>query len=57
MSSLACQRDAFQMPRDYHYFNCAYMGPLPRAAEEAGFEAIRVLIPELGAPMPVRDHR
>jgi selenocysteine lyase/cysteine desulfurase len=29
------------MPRDYHYFNCAYMGPLPRAAEEAGFEAIR----------------
>ena len=41
MSPLACQRDAFQLPRDYHYFNCAYMGPLPRASEEAGFEAIR----------------
>lgn len=39
--SLGCQREAFQMPRDYHYFNCAYMGPLPRRAEEAGFEAIR----------------
>lgn len=41
MTPLGCQRDAFQLPRDYHYFNCAYMGPLPRAAEEAGFEAIR----------------
>ena len=41
MNALSCQRDAFQMPRDYHYFNCAYMGPLPRASEEAGFEAIR----------------
>ncbi len=41
MSQLQCQRDAFQMPRDYHYFNCAYMGPLPAASEEAGFAAIR----------------
>jgi selenocysteine lyase/cysteine desulfurase len=41
LNALSCQRDAFQMPRDYHYFNCAYMGPLPRASEEAGFEAIR----------------
>jgi selenocysteine lyase/cysteine desulfurase len=24
-----------------HYFNCAYMGPLPRVAEEAGIAAIR----------------
>lgn len=38
---LECRRDAFQLERDYHYFNCAYMGPLPRASEEAGFEAIR----------------
>ncbi len=38
---LGCQRDAFQLPRDYHYLNCAYMGPLPRAAEVAGFEAIK----------------
>jgi selenocysteine lyase/cysteine desulfurase len=41
VTTLACQRDAFQLPRDHHYFNCAYMGPLPRAAEEAGFAAIR----------------
>jgi len=38
---LTCRRDDFQIPRDQHYFNCAYMGPLPRRAEEAGFEAIR----------------
>lgn len=38
---LACQRDAFQLAREDHYLNCAYMGPLPRAAEEAGFAAIR----------------
>ncbi len=38
---LECQRPAFQLPRDYHYLNCAYMGPLPTVAEEAGFEAIR----------------
>ncbi len=41
MTTLTCQREAFQLPRDYHYFNCAYMGPLPRVAEEAGFEAIK----------------
>jgi selenocysteine lyase/cysteine desulfurase len=38
---LTCQRDAFQLSRSDHYFNCAYMGPLPRVAEEAGFDAIR----------------
>jgi selenocysteine lyase/cysteine desulfurase len=41
VSGLACQRAAFHLPVDYHYFNCAYMGPLPRASEEAGIEAIR----------------
>jgi selenocysteine lyase/cysteine desulfurase len=41
LSALTCRRDAFQLPRDVHYFNCAYMGPLPRLAEEAGVEAIR----------------
>ena len=40
--ALACQRDAFRLPRDVHYLNCAYMGPLPRAAEEAGVEALAV---------------
>lgn len=38
---LVCQRDAFQLAREDHYLNCAYMGPLPRVAEEAGFDAIR----------------
>ena len=38
--SLSCQRDAFQLPRDAHYFNCAYMGPLPRVSERAGVEAL-----------------
>ena len=38
---LGCRREDFQIPPDEHYLNCAYMGPLPRVAEEAGFEAIR----------------
>lgn len=41
MELLACQRADFSLPRDVHYLNCAYMGPLPRVAEEAGVAAIR----------------
>ncbi len=41
MRPLENQRDAFQLRREDHYLNCAYMGPLPRVAEEAGIEAIR----------------
>jgi selenocysteine lyase/cysteine desulfurase len=37
---LLCQRDAFALPPDVHYLNCAYMGPLPRVAEEAGVAAL-----------------
>lgn len=33
---LECQADAFSLPRDLHYLNCAYMSPLPKAVEEAG---------------------
>lgn len=33
---LPCQRDRFDLPSDVTYLNCAYMGPLPRAALEAG---------------------
>lgn len=29
-------RDHFDLPRGETYFNCAYMGPMPRAAVEAG---------------------
>jgi selenocysteine lyase/cysteine desulfurase len=35
MTNLPCQRGAFAMPRDVHYFNCGYMGPLPAAASAA----------------------
>ena len=35
MTILPCQRDAFAIPRDVHYLNCAYMGPLPRAVSAA----------------------
>ena len=38
---LACQRDRFSLPDDFHYLNCAYMGPLPRVAERAGIEGLR----------------
>ncbi len=38
---LDCRRDVFQIPRSTHYFDCAYMGPLPRVSEKAGVEAIR----------------
>ncbi|MDP2956367.1 MAG: aminotransferase class V-fold PLP-dependent enzyme [Longimicrobiales bacterium] len=39
--ALTCQREAFGLPDDLHYLNCAYMGPLPRVTEEAGIEGIR----------------
>lgn len=35
------QRAAFSMPRDVAYLNCAYMGPLPNAALEAGLAGFR----------------
>ena len=39
---LACQKEAFSLPDDLHYLNCAYMGPLPVVAEEAGVRALRL---------------
>ncbi len=38
---LACQRHQFSLPDDFHYLNCAYMGPLPKVAECAGIEGLR----------------
>ena len=29
-------RPLFDLPRDLAYLNCAYMGPMPRAAAAAG---------------------
>jgi len=37
---LECQKQAFSLPDDLHYLNCAYMSPLPRAVEEAGVRGI-----------------
>ena len=39
--ALTCQRDAFGLPDNLHYLNCAYMGPLPLASEEAGIRGMR----------------
>ncbi|HKK94438.1 MAG TPA: aminotransferase class V-fold PLP-dependent enzyme [Longimicrobiales bacterium] len=38
---LDCRREDFRVPADVHYLNCAFMGPLPGVAEEAGVRAIR----------------
>ena len=38
---LHCQRDAFQLPANDHYLNCAFMSPLMRSVENAGVEGIR----------------
>ncbi len=38
---LVCQRRHFSLPDDFHYLNCAYMGPLPGVAEQAGVEGLR----------------
>jgi selenocysteine lyase/cysteine desulfurase len=35
MTIIPCQRAAFAIPRDIHYFNCAYIGPLPLAVSAA----------------------
>jgi selenocysteine lyase/cysteine desulfurase len=35
------QKDAFSLPPDLHYVNCAYMGPLPRVTEEVGIRCLR----------------
>jgi selenocysteine lyase/cysteine desulfurase len=36
-----CRRADFSIPRDVHYFNCAYMGPLPVCAQDAGIAGVR----------------
>lgn len=38
---LSCQRDLFSLPAGIHYLNAAYMGPLARATQEAGYAGIR----------------
>jgi selenocysteine lyase/cysteine desulfurase len=38
---MECRRSSFSLPVGVHYFNCAYMGPLPLSAQEAGISGIR----------------
>jgi selenocysteine lyase/cysteine desulfurase len=38
---IPCRRDLFDIPEDVAYLNCAYMGPLPRPAVEAGVARMR----------------
>jgi len=37
---LACRRADFSLPAGLHYLNCAYLGPLPRASQDAGIAGI-----------------
>ncbi|MBO6576667.1 MAG: aminotransferase class V-fold PLP-dependent enzyme [Rhodothermales bacterium] len=39
---LECQRQAFFLPDEHHYLNCAYMAPMARRVEQAGIEGIRM---------------
>lgn len=39
-NQLACQRAAFSLPGDLHYLNCAYMGPVSRAVQQAGIAGV-----------------
>jgi selenocysteine lyase/cysteine desulfurase len=40
MAPLTCQREQFSIPRDVHYLNCAYMGPLSLAVQQAGIAGV-----------------
>ncbi len=40
MPLISCQRDAFDIPGDVTYLNCAYMSPLPKTVVAAGQAAI-----------------
>ncbi len=37
---LTCRRADFSLPEGLHYLNCAYLGPLPRSAQDAGVAGI-----------------
>ena len=40
MDVLECQRDQFSFARNVHYLNCAYMGPLSLAVQQAGIAGV-----------------
>ncbi|MCB0584559.1 MAG: aminotransferase, partial [Phaeodactylibacter sp.] len=38
---LRCQKTLFSLPGEIAYLNCAYMSPLLKSVELAGFEGVR----------------
>ena len=40
MARLPCQREHFSFARNVHYLNCAYMGPLSLAVQQAGIAGV-----------------
>jgi selenocysteine lyase/cysteine desulfurase len=38
---LTCRKPEFHLPEGLHYLNCAYLGPLSHAVEEAGVAGLR----------------
>jgi selenocysteine lyase/cysteine desulfurase len=38
---LSCQKDLFSLESDFHYLNGAYMSPLLKSVEEAGYAGVR----------------
>jgi selenocysteine lyase/cysteine desulfurase len=38
---LTCRKGDFSLPDDRHYLNCAYMAPLSKRVQEAGFAGVR----------------
>ncbi len=42
MTSLACQRDLFEIPREIAYLNCASFSPIPRLVREAGERGVAI---------------
>ena len=41
MTELFCQKEKFDLPEGHTYLNCAYMSPIPKAAELVGVAALR----------------
>lgn len=39
-TGLECQKQAFSLPADTHYLNCAYMAPLSKKVEAAGLAGV-----------------
>ena len=40
-SPIPCQRDCFDVPKNVHYLNCAYISPLLKAARQAAHEGLQ----------------